>query len=56
MAKNFKIADLKMSSIYSVSLIDNWDGSTEQKNNDRRRIEKFHKRRSSFIRHSRNRN
>lgn len=31
MAKNFKIADIKNDSLYSVSLIDNWDGSTETK-------------------------
>lgn len=31
MAKNFKIADIKNDSLYSVSLIDNWDGSTEQR-------------------------
>ena len=31
MAKNFKIADIKNDSLYNVSLIDNWDGSTEQR-------------------------
>lgn len=56
MAKNFKIADIKNDSLYSVSLIDNWDGSTETKTMTGGRIEKFYQCRRPFIRHSRNRN
>lgn len=31
MSKNFKIADINPESFYTVSLIDNWDGSAEQR-------------------------
>lgn len=31
MAKNFKIADIKNDSLYTVSLIDKWDGTSESK-------------------------
>lgn len=31
MSKNFKIADINPESVYTVSLIDNWDGSAEQR-------------------------
>ena len=31
MAKNFKIADLKETSVYQVSLIDKWDGHAESR-------------------------
>lgn len=31
MAKNFKIADIKPAAVYSVSLIDKWDGTAEER-------------------------